>query len=75
MSEPAQGHDYLVNEDVAAKRLGVSSRTMQRMRQQGWGPAYIRVGLRRVSYSMRTLNTYAASRTHKSYAAELAQAA
>jgi predicted DNA-binding transcriptional regulator AlpA len=68
-------HDHLLNEDEAAKRLGVSARTMQRMRAEGWGPEYVRVGLRLIAYSESALTAYAASRTHKSRAAELAQQA
>ncbi len=70
--QPARG--TLFDEDEAAKRLGVSARTIQRMRYEGWGPEYVRVGLRRIAYSDAALNAYAASRTHKSRAAELAAA-
>ena len=62
------------DENEAAKRLNLSARTMQRMRQEGWGPEYSRLGLRRISYSEAALNAYAAGRTHKSRAAELAAA-
>lgn len=71
MSEPVVFFD----EDEAAKRLNLSPRTMQRMRHEGWGPEYVRVGLRRVGYSEAALNAYVARRTHKSRAAELANAA
>lgn len=67
-------HDHLLAEDDAAKRLGLSARSMQRMRQEGWGPSYVRVGLRKIGYSVAELDAYAASRTHKSRAAELAAA-
>lgn len=67
-------HDHLLGEDDAAKRLGLSARSMQRMRQEGWGPAYTRVGLRKIGYSAAELDAYAAGRTHKSRAAELASA-
>ena len=63
-----------LDENEAAKRLAVSPRTMQRMRAEGWGPPYCRVGLRRIAYSEIALNAYAESRTHKSRAAELAAA-
>lgn len=69
------GHRGLLDEDEAAKLLGVSARTMQRMRYEGWGPEYVRVGLRRIAYSEAALNAYAAGRTHRSRAAELASAA
>lgn len=71
---PVNHHDHMLGEDEAAKRLGLSARTMQRMRAEGWGPPYVRVGLRRIVYSDAALNAYAAGRTHKSRAAELAAA-
>ena len=66
--------NHLVDEDGAAKKLGLSPRTMQRMRHEGWGPEYIRIGLRRIVYAESALNAYAVSRTYKHRAAELAQA-
>ena len=71
MSDPSR----FLDENEAAKRLNLSTRTMQRMRQEGWGPEYARLGLRRIAYSEAALNAYAAGRTHKSRAAELASAA
>ena len=66
-----QGARYF-DEDEAAARLSLSARTMQRMRQEGWGPEYVRVGLRKIAYSEAALSAYASGRTHKSRAAELA---
>ncbi len=66
--------DRYFDEDEAAARLSVSASTMQRMRREGWGPEYVRVGLRRIAYSEAALSAYAAGRTHKSRAAELAAA-
>ena len=63
------------NEAAAAQRLGVSQRTLQRMRQEGWGPAYTRVGKRLIGYSEAALSDYAKSRTFPHRAAELANAA
>lgn len=62
----------LHDEAGAARYLRVSRRTIQRMRSEGWGPAYVRVGFRRIAYSEQALSEYAESRTHKSRAAELA---
>lgn len=72
--DPPCHHDYLLGEDDAAMHLGLSARTMQRMRAEGWGPPYVRVGLRKIGYSVAALDAYAASRTHRSRAAELAAA-
>ena len=68
-----QGARYF-DEDEAAARLSLSARTMQRMRHEGWGPEYVRVGLRKIAYSDAALTEYAAGRTHKSRAAERAAA-
>ena len=62
-------------EDAAAQFLDVSPRMMQRMRQEGWGPAYTRMGKRRIAYSEAALKEYAKSRTFPHRAAELANAA
>ena len=62
----------LYDEAGAARRLSVSRRTIQRMRAEGWGPSYVRVGQRKIAYSEQALTEYANSRTHKSRAAELA---
>lgn len=70
---PDQGNRFF-DEDEAAARLALSARTMQRMRREGWGPEYVRVGLRKIAYSESALKAYAVSRTHKSRAAELAAA-
>jgi len=64
--------NHYFDEDEAAKRLCLSARTMQRMRHEGWGPEYVRVGLRKIAYSEAALSAYANGRTHKSRAAELA---
>ncbi len=67
--------EQFFNEDAAAQILGVSPRTMQRMRQEGWGPAYTRVGKRLIGYSYDALKGYAESRTFPHRAAELSRAA
>ncbi len=59
-------------EAAAAQFLNVSRRTLQRMRQEGWGPAYTRVGKRLIGYSEAALSEYAKSRTYAHRAGELA---
>lgn len=62
-------------EDAAAEMLGVSARTMQRMRSEGWGPAYTRVGKRLIGYNEAALKEYAEARTFLHHADELSRAA
>jgi hypothetical protein len=38
----------VIDEDAAAGLLGVSPRTLQRWRQEGEGPAFVRIGKRRM---------------------------
>lgn len=57
----------------AAQRLGLSIRTLARMRAEGNGPRYVRLGSKRLGYSLTELDRWAATRTHSSRAAELAR--
>ena len=75
MPDVSRHRDHLLSENEAALRLGVSPRTMQRFRTEGGGPAYVRIGLRRVAYSPAALSAFEAGRTHKSLAAELSRTA
>lgn len=63
--------EQFYGEVAAAQMLGVSPRTMQRMRSEGWGPPYTRVGKRLIGYSESALRDYAKTRTFASHAAEL----
>jgi hypothetical protein len=45
-SIPGASISALIDEDATAAMLGVSARTMQRGRKEGWGPPYVRAGLR-----------------------------
>ena len=52
----------LMTTDAAAAYLQLSPRTLERLRQEGSGPAYIKVG-RRVLYSVTALTAWLAIRT------------
>ena len=47
--------DGFMREPVAAQFLGLSARTLQRFRQEGTGPQFIRMGVRRLVYSRADL--------------------
>jgi predicted DNA-binding transcriptional regulator AlpA len=57
----------------AAERLSVSQRTLERWRVTGEGPAFVRIGSRKVGYSPTACDTWTASRTFPHRAAELAR--
>lgn len=50
--------DKLVNERIVAERLGLSVKTVQKWRDAGHGPAWVRVGPRAVRYSERAIARY-----------------
>lgn len=47
----------LLSEAEAAEYLGISERTLRRLRDQGRAPVHTRVG-RQVRYSLATINAY-----------------
>lgn len=51
-----------LNSDQLAARLGVSPRQVERMRQDGSGPPFIRVGLRAVAYAEADVLAWESSR-------------
>lgn len=55
-----------------AARIGWSERSLERARVIGSGPAFVRVGARRVMYSPEAVTAWLASRTFAHRAAELA---
>ncbi len=67
--------EQFCDENAAAQFLSVSPRMLQRMRSEGWGPVYTRIGKRRIGYSEMALTEYAKSRTFPHRAAELSRAA
>jgi predicted DNA-binding transcriptional regulator AlpA len=65
--------DQLFTEKEAARRCRVSDRTLQHWRYQGFGgPAYVRIGLRRVAYRASDLSAWLEARRFVSRAAEMA---
>lgn len=62
-------------EKEAADLLGIARRTLQRWRSEGDGPAYVRLGQRRIGYTDEGLQSFSSDRTFASRAAELAQRA
>jgi len=54
----AAADDRAVNDTEAAQRLGVSPRYLRQLREEGTGPAYIRLG-RRVVYKLADLAAFA----------------
>jgi predicted DNA-binding transcriptional regulator AlpA len=57
-----------------AGRYHLGRRTVQRWRQTGDGPAWVRLGVRRVLYRMSDCEAWAAARTFRHRADELARA-
>ncbi len=66
------GTQYL-KEAEAARRIGVSARTLTRWRNEGTGPSFCRMGPRFVAYRDIDIESYAAGRVFVSRAAEMAQ--
>ena len=62
----------LLTEKAVADRLDVTTRTLQRWRVTGQGPAWVRIGPRMVRYSETDVSAWAAGRTFAHRAAELA---
>lgn len=61
-SVPAMPPNIVISENEAARRLGVSPRTLQRWRDEGDGPAFVRLGARRVGYRPADLDAWVAER-------------
>ena len=53
----------VLKETVAADRIGLSARTLQRLRQDGGGPPFVKLTERRVGYSEQALQEWLAART------------
>lgn len=65
---------YLTEEEFA-ERYHLGRRTAQRWRQTGEGPAWVRLGQRRVLYRLTDCEAWAAERTFHHRADELARSA
>ncbi len=68
-----QGRKLVAQEEVA-ERLGLSVRTVERWRVTGEGPAFVRIGPRRVAYQEEAIEAWLAANTFPHRAAELARA-
>ena len=56
----------LIGEKAAAAYLNVTARTMQKLRQTGGGPEYVRLSARCIRYTRAVLRAYAEARIRKS---------
>lgn len=66
--------DYITEEDFCS-RYRIAPRTAQRWRKEGrFGPPYIRAGGRRILYRLSDCEAWAAGRTFRTLAEELAHA-
>lgn len=72
---PPHHPDALLNEEDTARFLAVSCRTLQRWRLEGGGPAFIRMGERRVAYRYADLTVWTNARRFNTTAEESAVAA
>jgi hypothetical protein len=63
---------YLTEEEFAA-RYHLGKRTVQRWRSSGDGPPYCRLGARRIFYRVADIEQWAAGRTFRHRADELAR--
>jgi len=65
---------YLSSRETAI-HLSCSEKTLERMRADGNGPKFVRLGVRRLAYRMADIEAWAAARTFPHRAAEMAQRA
>jgi predicted DNA-binding transcriptional regulator AlpA len=65
---------YLTEQEFAA-RYHLARRTVQRWRQTGEGPAWVRLGQRRVLYRLSDCEQWAAAGTYQHRADELSRTA
>jgi predicted DNA-binding transcriptional regulator AlpA len=72
--EMATSEVYLT-EDEFAGRYHLGRRTVQRWRQTGEGPSWVRLGRRRILYRLSDVEAWTRSRTYQHRADELAHAA
>jgi predicted DNA-binding transcriptional regulator AlpA len=70
----ADTHIYLT-EGEFADRYHLGRRTVQRWRQTGEGPRWVRLGQRRILYRLTDIEEWAAARTFKHRADELSRSA
>lgn len=66
--EPSQ--EPLLKPDQAAEMLGVEETYLARLRREGGGPEYVRIGFKTVRYPPAALRQYIADQTFASTSAE-----
>jgi predicted DNA-binding transcriptional regulator AlpA len=64
--------DRIYSEEATGRIVDQSTRTLQRKRVAGTGPAYVRLGPRRIGYTGRAILEWIKANTHRHLAAELA---
>ena len=67
-----ESEKYL-NEGAASDLLRISPRTLQRWRNSGGGPRFVRLGARRIAYRASDVESWAGSRAFTSRADELSR--
>ena len=67
------GPSEYIDEEALYERYLIPPRTAQRWRASGGGPAFVRIGKRRVAYRVADVERWLAERTFKSRADELAR--
>ena len=55
---PAKHSIIVISEPEAARRLGISRRTLQRWRESGEGPPFVVLGVRRIAYRPADLDAW-----------------
>ena len=63
---------FLTEAEFAARYLNGARRTAQRWRTTGDGPPFVRLGPRRIAYRESDCQAWAAARTYRHRAAEMA---
>lgn len=64
--DEAEFWNSLINEMEAAAFLGMSSRTMQAMRQRGGGPRFVKISARCIRYRRKDLKSWSEARLRNS---------
>jgi predicted DNA-binding transcriptional regulator AlpA len=65
--------EVILSEDALSQVIGTPKRTLQRWRNTGDGPPFVRLGPRRVGYRPPDVERWLKARTFTSRAAELAR--
>jgi len=61
-----RSHEMLYDTAHAAAKLNLSPRTLEKMRLNGTGPRFFKLGRRRVAYSDETIREWLSSRLRRS---------